>query len=225
MILFANGCSYTWGGGLEPFYKLEEERLSILWPHHLGQMIGASKVINLGLGCGSNQRIVRTTFDWFLREYDKSEEVIAVIQLTDPARYEYYVTDDVNDFSNASERWARLTASALLSPFEKHHDDVKYRRNKRLLTYTTIEGMYKMVSDMSALANLFERYKAKYIFWPGATMIPTIYPKEYLDYLKTLNMVNMDYSWNYNTVSEKDHHPGIEGHKQIAKLLFDIIKP
>ena len=64
MILFTNGCSWTYGGGLGLDHKPKEERLVKVWPHHLGMMLGSDETINLSYGGGSNSRILRTTFDW-----------------------------------------------------------------------------------------------------------------------------------------------------------------
>jgi hypothetical protein len=64
MILLTNGCSWTYGGslGLDEIEK-QEQRLQSTWPHHLGQLLNVSENVQLAVGCGSNQRIVRTTFD------------------------------------------------------------------------------------------------------------------------------------------------------------------
>jgi hypothetical protein len=64
--LFTNGCSWTWGGSLEEYWETEEDRLKLVWPHHLGNLLRADNVVNLSLSCGSNQRIVRTTLNWLL---------------------------------------------------------------------------------------------------------------------------------------------------------------
>lgn len=223
MILFTNGCSWTWGGALEPHFKTQEERLKLVWPHYLGQMLNASKVVNLAAGCGSNQRIVRTTFDWVLQEYKTDEPVLAIIQLTETARYEYYTTDDIDDFTNDEEHWAKVTPSASYAPYEKNIAN-SYLRTMRYRTFTTIEGMYKMISDCNALAKLFESYNIKYYMWPGASRIPDTYPSLYKNYLiNKCNVLNMDNAWEYERYSQSDLHPGLLGHKQIAEILYNNI--
>jgi len=62
MILLVNGCSFTWGGGLDK--QGDQVRETSVWSHHLGALMNAEKVVNLAAGCGSNQRIFRTTVDY-----------------------------------------------------------------------------------------------------------------------------------------------------------------
>lgn len=234
MILFANGCSMTWGGGLEPYLKsnndvtLPDQRLKLLWPHHLGKLLNADEVINISEGCGSNQRIVRTTHDWFLNEY-KNEPTIAVIQITDPARYEYYLTDNFEDFTNDQLNWVKLTPSAYIAPGPPFNDttlvNMKKERDSRMSTYTLLEGMYKIISDCSALAHLFEKHNVEYYFFGGYfNRINIDYPIRYKNYMTNLHY--MDLAWNsFDPVSKDDMHPSLLGHQQIAELIYQIIRP
>lgn len=225
MILFTNGCSWTWGGALESYFSNNTERLQLLWPHHLGKMLNASKVINLAEGCGSNQRIIRTTFDWFLKEYKNDEPVLAILQITNPARYEYYVTDDLDDFTNDSGYWTLNTPSSVIAPKIVSYEEAVRYNEVRNSKYTYIEGMYRLVSDCSSLAKLFDMYNVKYHIWPGAFRFPSQYPLVYTNYLeKTCNMWNIDNSWEYDRVSVEDEHPSLSGHKQIAERIYNQLK-
>lgn len=241
MILFTNGCSHTWGGGLEPYFRENDindnnKRLSLLWPNHLGQLLNADKVVNLSTGCGSNQRILRTTFDWFINDYDKEEPVIAVIQLTDPARYEYYLTNDFSDFENNQNQWVKLTPSSYVinvDDFDRYNfvyneiePKVKKERDNRMLTYTLIEGMYRTIGNVSALAHLFEKHNIEYYFFGRGYEILDYYPENLKKYFKTLSFINY-YEDNFivDTVSKIDTHPSVLGHKQLAKLIYQNIRP
>jgi len=225
MILFTNGCSWTQGGGLEPFYNTDEERQKLVWPHHLGNLLQASKVINLAEGCGSNQRTIRTTFDYFLQEYS-NEPMMAVIQITDPARYEYYITDRLDDASNKPENWAKITPSSIMSDIDIDEVDASSRRDKRLETYTLLEGWYKLVTDCSALAKLFEKHNIEYYFFAGATIVyQSLMPVEYVNYLKQINFIGMDKIWTNEPISDLDPHPSVLGHKQIAENIYKSIRP
>ena len=87
--IFANGCSWTWGGALD--YNDHDRFQKITWPAHLKKLFRYENVVNKAMGCGSNQRIVRTTFDWVTSQPKEIlENTIAVIQWSDPFRYEYY---------------------------------------------------------------------------------------------------------------------------------------
>lgn len=238
MILFTNGCSWTWGGGLEPHFKFndiinDEQRLKLVWPHHLGNLLNADKVINLSAGCGSNQRVFRTTLDWFLNEY-KNEPMMAIIQLTDPSRYEYYLTDNVDDFTNDQLNWVKLTSSAHILNIKdvKPHDDVfkkqeleiKRERDSRMTTYTLIEGMYKTINHCASLAHLFKKYNVEYYFWGGYFKFKPDYPIKQKNYLSQINYLDFKWDW-VESVSEIDAHPSVLGHKQIADLIYQNIRP
>jgi len=86
MILLSNGCSWTYGSGLDEGIR-EESVYSALIARTLNR-----KLVNLSKGCGSNQRILRTTFEWISKQ-NKSiwDNTLAIIQWTDESRYEYYV--------------------------------------------------------------------------------------------------------------------------------------
>lgn len=245
MILFTNGCSWTWGGGLEPYFGSNyvfdhDKRQELVWPHHLGKFLNADKVINLSSGCGSNQRIVRTTFDWFINDYKNNEPIVAVIQMTDPARYEYYLTDSLEDFTNDPLYWTKLAPRTHLfhvkkndsnepinswDPAWKERDiEIERERNYRLSTYTLIEGMYKTIGHCSALAHLFEKHNVEYYFFGGCFGFRPNYPDQYKNYLSKLNY--LDFKWDeVEPISNADMHPSILGHKQLAELIYKIIRP
>lgn len=241
MILFTNGCSNTWGGGLEPHFRQNDindnsKRLSLVWSHHLGKLLNADKVINLSAGCGSNQRTVRTTFDWFINDYKKNEPVIAVIQITDPARYEYYLTHDFSDFENDTDQWLKLTPSAHVlnnDSLIKHNfvlseiePKVKKERDSRMLTYTLLEGMYRTITNLSALANLFKDNSVEYHFFEKGFNMPEFYPIKYKKYFKELHFIDaIERDFKVDTVSKVDNHPSVLGHKQLADLLYQRIRP
>lgn len=85
MILYANGCSMTFGAELVP-HNLEHEPKHIeyreyhSWPGQLGEIIGATKVVNEAIGGGSNDRIVRTALDYFssLSDDEVSEYYVVI---------------------------------------------------------------------------------------------------------------------------------------------------
>ena len=57
MILLTNGCSWTYGGGLDAHYPTREELDQVTWPKHLADLLGADEFYNLAAGCGSNQHV------------------------------------------------------------------------------------------------------------------------------------------------------------------------
>jgi len=81
--LLVNGCSWTYGGGLDrpsrknqfnfPYDPGTKEHMEhihgkIVWSAHVKKLMNFDRCVNLAEGCGSNQRICRTTFDWVKEE-------------------------------------------------------------------------------------------------------------------------------------------------------------
>lgn len=185
MKLLTNGCSFTWGGGLdqEPFCLSDKERQAVVWPHKLGELLGAD-VSNLAVGCGSNQRIFRTTFEWLLVN-ELTEDDIVIVQFTEPSRYEYAKTDiDPREYANAlPEKWDKAARDACIldrsqwvacktdvvlydKPPSEHFIDLVDKRNQdRLSTFTDIEGVFSLISVMHSLSSLLRSKGCKYYFW------------------------------------------------------------
>jgi hypothetical protein len=226
MILFTNGCSWTWGGGLEPNYTTEEGRLALCWPHHLGEQLGCSEVVNLSIGCGSNQRIIRTTFDWLQKKTpDELDETIAVIQLTEPSRYEYYQPE--------TDEWAKCKVDQCIQSSERPTFALA-RSNLRLQTYTDQEGVYTYLSTIFALVKMFEIFKVKkYFIWGLQGFNTTSFNvSRTFDSINLVDLKNIQdgcSAWKYDIVGMLpkgvvDQHPSVTGHKQISEIIFEKIK-
>ena len=71
---------------------LEYMHNEIVWPAHVKKLMNFDKCVNLAEGCGSNQRICRTTFDWVNRQDEETlKNTTVIIQWSCEDRYEYYV--------------------------------------------------------------------------------------------------------------------------------------
>jgi hypothetical protein len=221
MILFTNGCSYTWGSGLK--FNNNDERLRLVWPHHLGNKLNASKVINLAIGCGSNQRIIRTTYDWFFNEYNGNENVIAFIQMTDPSRYEFYDTDDFHDLSNDPYKWVKVKANAVVRGYNAEFDAATIRKTQeRFCFFTKIEEIYSQIRDCAALSHLSSIFPVKFYFYGFSAYDQHDIKQNQI--LQSLNYNNIFHS--FDKVSATDPHLSVSGHKQMAEYLYnEIIVP
>jgi hypothetical protein len=150
--LFTNGCSWTYGGGLDqPDTREHITHLqdNIVWPAHVQRLMNFDEKVSLAVGGGSNQRICRTTFDWVTKQTPETlKNTTAIIQWTCVNRYEYYVrknnekdtilpglvedihpnvTVNENTFSIHSngktlDRWARVNPSGVITYFEDETD-------------------------------------------------------------------------------------------------------
>lgn len=226
MILLTNGCSWTWGGGLESFYKNDDMRLKLCWPWHLGMMLGADEIVNLAMGCGSNQRIWRTTIDWMIHHQpEDNQDIIAVIQLTEPSRYEHYMEESNRSWEIRDIQWARCKTDSVQLPGTHRHfrKQIEAYNDTRMGLYTEIEGMYDVLSVCAALHSLFKMHKIKYYIWDFSINIAR-FPKKYQDFiLENFSYIPNGPSWNYERLSN-DPHPSILGHQQIAHKILQSIE-
>lgn len=227
MILYTNGCSWTYGGGLnldKPEQK--QERLNSVWPYHLGKLLNCEKVVNLAQGCGSNQRIFRTTLNWLM---ETPQEILstttAVIQWTEPSRFEIYMPENKNDiFEDRDERWIAIKINAALSNFHFDTEDIIDDTNKMFQFHTEIEGFYKSLCYFESLHSLFQSFGVKYYYWSHQTDFEVL-PSEKNNLLKKYNWLGEpNNKWVYDRVSHTDAHPSFTGHKQLAEIIHSYIR-
>lgn len=236
MILLTNGCSWTWGGGIDRQYPDKTELDQLTWPKHLADLLGCEEFYNLAAGGGSNQRILRTTLDWILYQPKHVlENTIAVIQWTEESRYEYYVQDDFNvEYENDQDRWVRVKLGNVIplelnDHYQLSQDRIKYQNSK-------IQNVYSYINNCNAMANMLSTYGIKYYFW-DFTDSPKYFPEPFKQYLlnnfkwlqhpKYLDAVFGDLDpwqhWEYERL-DNDPHPSINGHKELAKHIFDAME-
>lgn len=255
MILYTNGCSWTWGGGLEPHFKTNDildhaTRLKLVWPHYLGQYLNTERVDNLALGAGSNQRIVRTTYDYLVsKSKEELEKTVAVIQFSEWSRFERYITLDQNTYiENDPERWIRCKIDAVIFEGLDYNisDDTQeilkeeLEDTKRKLSKTTlIEYFYNTVTQMHALKSMFLSFGIKnYYFWhlghgwiqfPQEIRLPLYKQFNILDELvdvelKDCNLNNPLY-WQYERLVPNSYvHPSLKGHQELALIILNKMK-
>jgi hypothetical protein len=85
MKLFANGCSYTAGHGeVHDTNGVLIPPQDFTWPYQMDM----DYVVNMSRRGGSNDRILRTTMNYFNK--NNAEDYIAVIQWTSPVRFERF---------------------------------------------------------------------------------------------------------------------------------------
>jgi|688.fasta_scaffold378567_2 hypothetical protein len=219
MILFTNGCSFTYGSGLK--FNNDEIRLKQVWTHHLGNKLNANSIVNLAIGCASNQRIVRTTYNWFFEQYDGKEEVIAVIQLTDCGRYEVYNTDNFYDLTNDELRWSRIKIDLAMRGGGTYSPEEYTKLQHRFYFDTEIENIYNTIRDCAALSNLSNIFPVKVLIW-GLSNWDLHYKDKCAKQIKILNKLNYTEigTLKYDKISEKDPHFSRLGHEQISEWLY-----
>lgn len=78
-LLYANGCSFTNHLPLDQSDK---------WPENLAKELGIPDYINDGMGAGTNQGIFKRTTKFLTETTVPASDILAVIQLTYPFRFE-----------------------------------------------------------------------------------------------------------------------------------------
>ena len=243
MILFTNGCSWTWGGSINvegdslgDHLYAEQKRQKLLWPHHLGVKLNTKKTVNLSMGCGSNERIARTTFDWLQTQtIEDLKEAVAVIQITNINRYEYYYPTDLSSWTeNNLNDWRLAKIDHVLPQISKAGRMASNLEKKihegRMSTWSKTEEAYKCIYQLAAIDKILNDFgvKKRY-YW---TFIEDIryYPSHIKEYIKKIypNFIDTPWDlntyWQYDRINSTDTHPSIEGHKQIADIIYNIIK-
>ena len=225
--LLANGCSWTAGGGLDNIhnpYKLE----SILWPHQLSKLLNYDNCVNLSAGCGSNQRIVRTTFNWLTSQDSETlKNTIAVIQWTELSRYEYYHTTNDNQYEDIERNWAKVKTGVVISPADplNYLDSTLERSQRRYELYTDVEGLYTHLTHLETLHSLFNHFGVKYYYWNFTMAYDLVNHPLSSFILSRYNWLEKygRHTWDYQRISTEDPHPNEHGHYQIAKHIFDAM--
>jgi hypothetical protein len=222
--LFANGCSWTYGGGLD---SVVAHTPHVTWPYQLKELLEFDNCVNLAEGCGSNQRTIRTTINWLLsQDKDTLKNTTAVIQWTELSRYEYYYPPG-NTYLDIEKNWVKVKAGLVLGDFITEAERQKELKNSiyRYETYTDLEGLYTHLSHLETLHSLFNQYGVKYYYWNFATPYHLIrHPiKEFI--LSRYNWLEPAgrHIWEYDRISEQDPHPSILGHKQIAMCIKEAM--
>jgi hypothetical protein len=239
--LYANGCSFTWGGDLIKCLHDDEKlmngtcdtelnkwRLSVTWPKHLSDLLLCTEFHNDGLGCSSNYRIVRKTLDFFLPKISNKEDMsewLAVIQWSAPARFEYFSDyykcwTIVNHNMTIRERdIPNFPSSDNMDEVDKQFLEIYYK------TFTEKFWTLMWFQQINMLGMFFEKYKINYLFTSMAN--PMAYLDEtYKDFITHFNWYGGDDTRLYNISAmniDMTSHPTLTGHKQIAERFYDYI--
>jgi len=175
--LYANGCSWTAGNGIEDDPSLSHlsiaERWSHLmpnsWPSAIAKMFNVDYT-NEAMGAGSNVRMVRTTCD-FLRKYPKERyrSLVVVLGWTTVDRNEMYLRED------DKAGWCMFNATQPVSShsppfrpdFSKQYLDRidAWQQDYLLDVYSHHANYTRFFQEMYLMSNLLENLGIKYLFF------------------------------------------------------------
>ena len=192
MKIYFDGCSWTEGAELK---NPEEERYSKIICNKLG-----AEEYNLGKGGGSNDRIIRNlVVENNIGEYD-----LAVIQMTFPARTEYY-----------NDRWIRVNPRHNYNKWLHGEGGDIRRLGEKFIDHNDFWKYY--YTDVTNKKYFDVREKIQYETIKNCCKIPLV-----LCTINKWSKIGMKIDF---PALKKHHygHPTKEGHRLIAKAILDKI--
>lgn len=211
MILYANGCSMTYGHELENMYDA--------WPYRLAQNLNLNNCVNDGKPGSSNDRIVRTTISWtanYLNQNDNKPFV--VVGWSAPSRYECIIDDQwVDIIPQWMPKHNKNIAEATIA-YLTHFSDNISDTTRTLNYYVLLQSWLKI-------------NKIPYLFFNALHC----YYSEAENYLEIIKHIDKKRFYNFHNQNFCFHtfakpfrsgpkgHPLEEGHLEWAKVLSNYI--
>ena len=208
--LYANGDSWMAGDGVEEKgYKVQgTKRCSKL----LSDKLGLIEINESSLG-GSNDRMVRTTIEWFDNNIDKWDEVLVILGFIDYIRIEFW-----DEEGNVWDRWN-------VSDWEYEHDDKEWWKKYVTFFYNEVSLHHNLKNQILLLTSFFDSNNIKYLmFFSWGTEI-----EEFKDF-KTINkkyIISETFKeYIENKIGPKKaltkcDHPSVDGHKIWTEKLYE----
>jgi len=224
--LYVNGDSYTFGLDLEwkKGVARNQTHSKYRWSNILSEKLGCIEVNQAKCG-SSNDRIVRTLFDWYINNENKHKDTFVVIGWTVPYRFEHFVNDEWKQ-EQAGDGWIS-PASKVRGGFTFDDPELFKRRDKPLS-----DEMYKrdFRNHVLLIQNFLKVNNIEYLFFivhdDGITnSLEDLKNNPLLDFENI-----MDISFNGFTEKNQNEkvwgyrHPNRLSHKLWAKKLYDKIR-
>lgn len=184
--LYANGCSWTAGHGvqddpllndIEPHLRWNQLPVHA-WPAYMAKLLNVEH-INHAQGAGSNKRMIRTTIDWLHRyPKEKYSSLLVVLGWTTVDRNEFYIKEDAEHqgwcMTNSSQKVSDF-GHPLVPKFSKSFMNRVDNWQKDYLTtiFNNRANYTYFFQEMWLMSNLLENLGIKYIFFnslPWKTM-------------------------------------------------------
>ena len=198
MKFYFDGCSHTWGAGLE---TPELSRYSKIVSDHFG-----AEEHNIARRGGSDKRVLRNLLETDLEEYD-----CIIVQLTCKNRTEFFCDDNKKWIQiNLETQRRKGKTSSRLSGIKNSFWGYYWRD-----IYTDELGRINQLTIGHAMRNLLKDKKHLIIGISnhGQTVQAPV------DY----NFTNFESHHTIKYESERTNHPSEEGHKQIASEIIKCI--
>lgn len=238
MKLFVNGCSFSAG---HDDVHTESGKLAppsdYVWANTIKNNF--DDVTNLSVAGSSNDRIVRTTLDYF--EHNSSQDIIAVIQWTSPFRFEQYVPTFKNwiQFCNITDPQGcsihcddgKVLEKILKSKWSGYFQSIV--KDQIEITRSVNDYVIKYIKNILVLECFLNLKGIPYVFTSMSSNTHVPLMSESTDFEQNL-MSQTDFSkWTSkplssyagkNVISATDTHPNQQGHADIGKMLLNKIQ-
>jgi len=204
-----NGCSFVQGCQDNPEHSKFQDtaRFSKLLVDKLGV-----QEINLAMGGSSNDRILRTTYDWILENEDKVSSTLFIIGLTQVERTELLITD----------KWIRVFSLSSLTNEDLEHiknNDISLNDFKAWAKFKMYDSQLK--KDISRKLDLLQTYikskKSNVVFFKT-------FDEYYISDKINVWKPNGNTTWaKYISSYDKEYvltHPTLVDHKKLFELLY-----
>jgi hypothetical protein len=229
MKLFVNGCSFSHG---HKDFSDTMQAPEWVWPNLLSPYF--EKVENLSWLGGSNDRIVRTTLEFFDKIKD-GEKWLAVIQWTSAySRTELHDEESDTYFGccpgsenpvlTGDDRIKFITIpNRIFRSVQTYQKTAHIRSNKQMLE--------SFIQQQFVLSEFFKRKRVNFLYtgMNSKSIIPNNLDYPLLQYLPLdKNVLPISHFVNKTTTnlieSSTDHHPNKAGHKVIANYIINELK-
>lgn len=236
-MLYANGCSFTYGTGLA-----DKETA---WPYELAEMLGFDRdetVTEADRGV-SNTYIVRTTIKTVSDFLQEGKKPFCAIGMTAPSRREHFIEDK------------NLLVHNIPSP--EYHGNIRLEEetNKELALLNSLYmkhfwsptyDFHQYLINVLTLQNFFKNADLEYVIFNSLNLTPnlidpTIFSEicEQTEMTNVMSQVDMTRLYEQQTFfthmydnelyyavegDERYMHPNEQAHKEWAKILFDDIE-
>jgi len=230
MILYANGCSMTYGAELggETIINgigVEEHnpdfRKKNVWPSILGELLKVEKTFNDAVGGAGNDRMFRTTMEWTSNylQNNNGKDLFVIIGWSAPERTEYRINDE---WRNILSHFSPTNVPQNVIDLQKFH--VNEMMDERKDYTTSINYMLALQSWLQTNSIPFLFFNALHIHWPKIKEVQIL--RNYIDRSRYYKFDDRDFCMF--TFCDKyprgpRNHTLEEGHRTWANHLAQYI--
>lgn len=157
--------------------KNDHYRTAMIWPTIVGRLLGAEDVVNLSYPASSNDRIIRVTKNWLIKNYlqpnKPTDDLFLIIGFTSPERKDFYYKDE--NASSWITIWPMWNHEYLQKPLlEFHKLYVRYMWNPE-------EYAHRYVNQVLDMQNFCQVYGIKHLFFQAFYQHKDIMPVDWKD--------------------------------------------